>query len=103
MAETNGAKRLREMAMLAGATDEEAAAAVEMTQQFVHYMARVLAANPTAPNHITLSLLTPGDAPNYELTIRKHGGTTPADRIAALEAENAQLRAMVAGERGEDA
>lgn len=88
---------LREMIARTGATEEQTTGLVEGLHSFVHFMATVIECNPQAPNHITMSFLTPGGGRNYELTIRKHGGTTPADRIAALERENAELRAALSG------
>ena len=88
--------RLREMIARTGATEEQTTGLIEGMHSFVHFMAVVIECNPEAPNHITMSFLTPGGDRNYELTIRKHGGMTPADRIAALEREGAELRAALA-------
>lgn len=66
-------------------------------RNIVHMLAIVLEANrETAPNHITIDYEAGAD--HYELTIRKHGGVSPAARIAALEGEVERLRARLAEE-----
>lgn len=92
--ETHAERRFVDMVKRTGADDEQAAQLVEGVHCAVHFLATVLHANrDRAPNHLTIGYVTDGDGANYELTIRKHGGITPADRIAELEAEVARREA----------
>jgi hypothetical protein len=90
--------RLRALVLRACRGNEEIAdGLMKGIRDMVHMLAMVLAANPeTAPNHITIDYEAGAD--HYELTIRKHGGVSPAAKIAALEDEVERLRERLAEE-----
>lgn len=89
---------MRAMLMRAGASAEQADHLIDAMGHYVCLMVHVLHHNrDVAPNHITIGYDAGGEL--YELTIRKHGGSTPADRIAELLSENERLRAELEGRR----
>jgi len=89
--------RLREWVTATGVEASDADALIDSLREMVRFLALVLEVN--APNYITITYETDGDGDDYELTIRKHGGMTPSQRIAALEGEVERLRARLNEER----
>lgn len=87
---TEGGARFIDFVMRAGLPQDVAEQVVDGAGRFAQLLVHVLVANEdVAPNHITMGY--DAGEERFEVTVRRHDGVTPGERIVALLAQLAEL------------